>query len=56
MENMANMKLPKALYNIVRVQQNIKMCKIQKCKERYFILVCLQKMLKDDISFVKNAV
>ena len=47
---MANMKPPKALYNVVQVQQNTKMCKILKCKEWYFISVCLQKMIKNDVN------
>ena len=44
MANMANMKPPKAFYNVVQVQQNTKMCKILKCKEWHFISVCLQKI------------
>ena len=47
---MANMKHPKALYNLVQVQQNIKMCKILKCKEWHFISVHLQKNLKKDVN------
>ena len=50
MINIASMKPPNSLYNVVWVQQNTKMCKILKCKEWHSISMHLQKMLKNDVN------
>ena len=50
MENMANMKSPKALYNVVWVQQNTKMCKIPKCNRVTLYLSAFAKILQKDVN------
>ena len=39
-------EIPQDTLNVVRVQQNTKMCKILKCTEWHFILVCLQECIQ----------
>lgn len=50
MENMTNIKPLKALYNVVRVQQNTKMCKILKCNRVTFYLSAFVKILQKDVN------
>ena len=47
---MANMKPPNALYNVVQVQQNKKMCKILKCNRVALYLSVFAKILQKDVN------
>ena len=47
---MANIKPPKALYNVVQVQQNTKMCKIPKCNRVTLYLSAFSKVLQKDVN------
>ena len=48
-ENMASIKPPKALYNVVWVLQNTKMCKILKCNRVALYLNVFVKILQKDV-------
>ena len=50
MADMAIMKPPKALYNVVQVQQNTKMSKILKCNRVALYLSAFAKRLQKDVN------
>ena len=50
MANVANMKPPKAVYNVVQVQQNTKMCKIKECTRVALYLGAFAKILQKDVN------
>ena len=50
MVNMANIKPPKTLYNVMWGQQNTKMCKILKCNRVALYLSVFAKIIQKDVN------